>query len=667
MKKTNTSRELAKVDISNHNRVLLTELIPYEVPILLTNEGFYKNQAKNHESLLLEKILSQHRETNPFIYKIVKTKDSHRTLHLIHPSNQKSFVNFYKKYHNLISSLSSNSETSLRAPHEVSSKYYDPALKVKNNALKDEGAEAQTENTTDKQFKYSSSFFTYKKYDFLYKFYDSYEFHRIEKKYKKLIKFDISKCFDHISTKRLGEALKGELYQKENNLKHNFENTFSKLMEQANFGRTNGIVIGPEISRIFAEIILQRIDMNALEQCKNHKNLFEIRRYVDDYFLFYNNNDIGKSILKEFELALENFKLYLNESKISFRSAPFLTGITMAKKDIQDIFSSLFESFDKSKIHAQTEQDDGLIDNDESPDEKIQFIRFTKSPGVVANRLIRDLKAIVQKNEIEFESITGYFFTVVKNKSYEIFSYSENLSKKEQDNLFKFIQVIIDLSFFVYSMDVRVRSTYLISQISIICCRTAKNLSQEYQEEIIKRIQDEISLIVKHRTPENSPSGVEVVNLIIALREISDDEDLISSDDLIRFIANADAKNLNNLNYFQIIAALFYTKNGIHHRELKKTIKQIITQKISKLKPSLHAETAHLLLDSLSCPYLSTAFKVHLIKLAYIAEEMPPPTSRQLKIALKETSTHDWFVDWSEDGLKIEKLLNKKELKTPYS
>jgi hypothetical protein len=37
-----------------------------------------------------------------------------------------------------------------------------------------------------------------------------------------------------------------------------------------------------------------------------------------------------------------------------------------------------------------------------------------------------------------------------------------------------------------------------------------------------------------------------------------------------------------------------------------------------------------------------------------------------VKTQYKSISLHDWFVDWSEMGIKIERLLQKKELKTAY-
>lgn len=668
MKENSKEGRLKRVYKSNYRRILLTEVLPYEVPILLTNEGFYLRPSECQGEGLLGAILKPGKETHPFTYKIVKSASSYRTLYLIHPSSQHDFIGFYKTYSSLMCGLTARSEFSLRAPAEVAAWYYEPDNSLRDNSIKDEGAEANIDDGMAVQFKYASSFFLYKKYSFLYKFYDSYEFHRLEKKFKKLLKFDISKCFDSISTKRLGEAVKSELYHKEHFGKSNFENKFSKLMESANFGRNDGLVIGPEFSRIFAEIILQDVDKRVLKSNLQLQGSYDVRRYVDDYFLFYNDDKVGEHMLSEFQDSLEKAKLYLNESKISRHRAPFLTGITMAKKDIQDIFSALFDTFDESKKGVTPDLDisESADSYADQPEEKITFIKYFKGPGVVANRLIRDIKAIVRSNEVAFETITGYFFTVIKNKIHEVYGYSATLDDAQQENVLKFLLVIIDVNFFVYSMDVRVRSTFLVSQISIICCRIAKLMKPVYGDEVVKKIQDEITFAMKNKQADKISSGVEVVNLLIALREISGEEDLVSADDISKFIFNENLENIKSANYFQLISVLFYIKNNPIYESLKGKIKAIILSILATQRASVYSEASHLLLDLVRCPYLDRAFKSKMITCSFQTEFGKRPTSSELKKQYKCISLHDWFVDWSEAGIKIERLLQKKELKTAY-
>ncbi|MBL0306631.1 MAG: RNA-directed DNA polymerase [Chitinophagaceae bacterium] len=126
----------------------------------------------------------------------------------------------------------------------------------------------------------------------MHKFYESYQYHRCEKKFNHLFKFDISKCFDSIYTHSISWALfEKEVIKKYlGDSKKTFGNTFDNLMQKLNYNETNGIVIGPEFSRIFAELILQKIDLKVKNSLEGEglifKKDYEVYRYVDDYFVF---------------------------------------------------------------------------------------------------------------------------------------------------------------------------------------------------------------------------------------------------------------------------------------------------------------------------------------------------------------------------------------------
>src|SRR3546814_8933789 len=82
-------------------------------------------------------------------------------------------------------------------------------------------------------------------------------------------------------------AVKDKLLAKEFKSAYSFEAQFDKLMQRANYNETNGIVVGPEFSRVFAEIILQRVDQKVIANLAVNGLVFnrdyEIRRYVDDF------------------------------------------------------------------------------------------------------------------------------------------------------------------------------------------------------------------------------------------------------------------------------------------------------------------------------------------------------------------------------------------------
>ena len=160
--------------------------------------------------------------------------------------------------------------------------------------------------TYEKEYENLRSFFVYKKYSNIYKFYESYEFHRNEQNFDKLLKLDISKCFDSIYTHSISWAHYGKSKVKQQFLepegrptKGTFPDRFDQLMQMMNGRETNGIIIGPEVSRIFAELILTSIDRAVLRSAKaslnsnSHTKDFEICRYIDDYFIFFNDDNLS--------------------------------------------------------------------------------------------------------------------------------------------------------------------------------------------------------------------------------------------------------------------------------------------------------------------------------------------------------------------------------------
>ena len=117
-----------------------------------------------------------------------------------------------------------------------------------------------------------------------------------EKRFERLYKFDIQSCFDSIYSHSFTWAVSGgkEEYKKHLNGKaKSFGDDWDNIMQKMNYNETNGIVIGPEFSRIFAEIILQYIDKKVKQTLLvagyNFNEHYCCYRYVDDIFFYYND------------------------------------------------------------------------------------------------------------------------------------------------------------------------------------------------------------------------------------------------------------------------------------------------------------------------------------------------------------------------------------------
>lgn len=268
-KKTNKNKVL--VHKADHDRVVLTETLPYEVPVIFSNDGFYKhiklsyNSEYQLDSLYDKLIRNSGKWTIPFSYKISKDSMSMRKLSILHPNSQLKIIELYKKYDKTICYYCSISKISLRAPSKVASSFFKNSIISDLNKYKSDTVDTIQ---TDKIVKHSTSYFAYDRYSKFYKFIDSEQFVEMEKKYSLLCMLDIFKCFDSIYTHTVSWAVKNKKFAKDTvTIKSTFGQYIDGIMQHCNHSETNGILVGPEISRIFAEIIFQDIDCKVMNEC----------------------------------------------------------------------------------------------------------------------------------------------------------------------------------------------------------------------------------------------------------------------------------------------------------------------------------------------------------------------------------------------------------------
>lgn len=344
-------------------RTLITETIPGDVPIIYTNDNFYKilkNAEKEHEEIaktnyqklvgFLTKPCSTH--TIPHTFKIRKGDDGIRTIYLIHPQSQINIADFYHAYNELICYYTSDNPISLRSPKKITSTYYVPNRLQNLNKFRTPTVDTES---TDSLTKYTSSYFAYRGYDRIYKFYNSPEFYSLESRFKFLWTLDVTKCFDSIYTHSISWACKNKKFIKDNinPPSIHFGSNFDSLMQKCNYNETNGIVIGPEVSRIFAEIIFSDIDRETIKKLNEKNNLkygidYEIKRYVDDAFIFADREDIAQVIFDTYQDRLSNYKLSINNQKVTKNTRPFFTSkskiILAANKMLSEFYSKFSDT-----------------------------------------------------------------------------------------------------------------------------------------------------------------------------------------------------------------------------------------------------------------------------------------------------------------------------------
>lgn len=506
MRKKRTKKSLKY----SKNRVVLSDTLPYETPLTFSNRYFYnfldqyevnfikdgseklsfaKQDNAKKEAVIVQfmQILfdlsngsinnvitidkdpkkSENRKI-PFVYRITHKAKDYRELTIPHPKSQVELVTFYDKYKELILYYSKESKFSIRKPFSIAKFIFiNDKLNKQNSGDNDDFIESE-----GIEYENLKNFFTYKKYSNIYKFYEDYHYHRSEKKYDKMFKFDIAKCFDSIYTHSISWAIYNKEIVKDNLdfSKKTFPGQFDNFMQSANYGETNGIIIGPEFSRIFAELILQQIDKSVENDLRKEDKLYyktdyEVYRYVDDFFVFYNKDSDKDKILSRFKLNLKEYKMSISESKTHYYNKPLITELTIAKEKMGDLFSK------KIKFSIEDYIDDEVL-------KKLNF-------ECDSNHLITRFKILVKESNVEYKDIMNYTLAIINKRVERSISKFEkyyavlvNLKSKgalsdeqlkkmvKQEKAFTdFIIEILDFTFFLYTVSPRVNSTIKLSTI----------------------------------------------------------------------------------------------------------------------------------------------------------------------------------------------------------
>ena len=722
-------------------RVVLSDILPYEIPPFFSNRYFYHFLVKNKVSIneegkkvkirfkkdsseitrkLIKFLFGIYKnitcldndfeyfyfdykkfQTIPFKFKISHKDNDYRELTIIHPINQLRLVEFYDKYKYTILYNTKISRFSLRRPHKVSSlKYFKDST---NKSKKSTNQEVEIIETSNKEYTSLKTYFSYQKYSNIYQFYESYEFQRAEKRFDNLLKFDISRCFDSIYTHSLSWALNNKKIVKDNLGEYNnsFGGKFDKIMQQMNYNETNGIVIGPEFSRIFAELILQKIDKNVEKELYKkgyrYKMDYDIYRYVDDFFVFYNDEKVKGDILALYKVKLQEYNLFFNDSKTQIFSKPIITNITIAKEEIRKLveYSMIFQ-FQNSENQSQV----GL-------------------KYYTARDIITNYKAILSQTQTSYKDLQNYFLVIIFNKLKKMIKDIQKMqeelltlySKRTQDKkeeileeikikekelktiyfqIYKNFMGIIELSFFIYSVLPRVAYSIKICQILFRIIdfiksqeKTKQKYSTKYSKDemkyiafgfdkkhtIFKSIYDNISLVFQKNT-SSEYTEVETLYLLTIISELGENyqfsEDLINKNFRVFDIEN---KSNSNLNYFTILSLLYYIKRDNKFDNIRNHLRKIIIKKFDTFAPN-DAESVFLLIDVLTCPYVESSdnevieFRRKILNNIQFWNKNTPKTDKDKDLKELSEYSSNWFYSWKNNDLGKE--LNTKRGHSVY-
>lgn len=716
-------------------RVLLCDVLPYELPFTFSNRGFYRYLVRNQIRIddgvvkwgnnistgalavlafIVNKSVADLQESGnglnlekneqriPFTYNILHKPNKFRELTVIHPLNQIQMVDFYEKYKSILLYFTNLDRFSLRHPNKVAC-YFFYKDRLHNKLL---GKKADKIELFFNEYENLKSYFSYERYNNIYRFYEDYRYQRAEKKFTHLQKFDVQSCFDSIYTHSISWAIGGGKTSFKENFKrrdYSFGGVWDELMREMNYNETNGIVIGPEFSRLFAEVILQHID-KRVDTSLSDKHGFKFNkdyvcyRYVDDYFFFYNDQKVCDQAMLLFTNVLKEFKMTISSEKTECIERPFITDISRAKQQIDRLIDDNLK-LKMNELDIDETEDD--VDKDYvEEDVSISAERVNKAMNTKfswyfsSNMFNAEFKSILKSCNVKSKDVVNYTLARVATRlnrdllkfirKHKVLSVamdgdSGNFDKAEiakvrnrmEVSLGKFIVNLIDSVFFLYAGSQRVNTTLKMMDILNLIIITfdsnyednsVQRFTQEMRDYIFSKIHNEVSLVFQ-RTRHDENAQIETLYLLLIIKRMRSKYRL-SEFEIKRYMGNTNDEGFTfpKLNAIAIEILLYYFGNEQRFCELKNELMNSVIKKykdVSEKTRKISTELVILTLDLMTCPYIKKEVKNKIGELMGIKKDDVHAMMRYLK------KHKTMFMRW--EGIDITKELNAKVSQEVYA
>lgn len=576
--------------------------------------------------------------TVPFQFVINTRNGRGRLLSVPHPAIQLRIARFYDKYRALILHHSRRSNFSLRAPSRVA-RY--TTVRDSLFAADRDRSTRETVEVRDRESRALHSYFVYREVASLHRFYESRSYREAEKHYSMLTRLDLSRCFDSIYTHSIAWALHEREVVKRSVASHKmtFAGEFDALMQLMNDNETNGILIGPEVSRIFAEMILQGADRSLERVLRSrevvHGRDYQVLRYVDDYFIFHNDPAVERVIVSELENELRPYKMNLNSAKEERLSAPYISPMSSAKRALNRAISR------QLPLPAT---DSNIVTGE-----------------YVVRNLLHEFKTVVLQSGLSAADLANYSTAVVELRLEEVLRAAAHgadpelsaLSSATSAHLLALVSGSMEFLFYVYGSTPLVSGAVKLARAVAMVRRFMSEWNFPYSSRLLvdELIGRECSRLLRRMKLE---AGVESVYLLDVLAELPRDFDLSEAE--FRHVTGGLSfeANTGELALLEVFGVLRYAGPRAHLQPFVLASERWLKTRAAELqklqRPS--SELVLLVLDAIASPWVDDAVKGHLLRL------FVPKASNSKAVELAALQ-EGWFGRWRWDDLYAELRLKR--------
>ena len=425
---------------------LLTDIMPVEVSELFSYAKFYEYLLSKQSNL--DGILSQMRAlkagnvetpfaggkwgswaTTPLKFNILKGTNSVRELNLVQPLSAMNiyfFVECYQK--ELLDILANNACFSLRYHRKNSDLFY----KRKSKKIVDY-FEKTSEKIDRGILQQTGAYFKIHKFNSVSSFTNSRLWQQCNFKYRNFAKIDYKSCFDSIYTHVYKWCIEKDTVDSKDASNSNLHIVIDRVLQNINGRSSNGLIVGPEFSRMIAEILLQEIDVEvkrSLAAQGLHTGVdYRVFRYVDDIYIFSHTQAHTDLIIKTIETTAQKYLLKFNEFKYLKADTPVVLSSWLGKaRALSDRISALF--YRKQELHDMEEKKPLL-----------------KSGYISIDRIKDDFIYLVNEFSNEQRYIVSFMLSTLLNN---ISNKKDGYALFEPDKCARAF-VLLDLAMYIYS------------------------------------------------------------------------------------------------------------------------------------------------------------------------------------------------------------------------
>lgn len=426
---------------------ILTDLLPVELSELFSFRPFYDFLLKKENQSILAEMSEAMKKakaegnkalfksgwaTKPMKYNILKGTNFTREMSLIQPLSALNILLFMECYQKDVLNFFERKRCYSIRYHKKNTSLYYKAKTKKGTAY----FQRQSKRAGAGAIQQTGSYFSISPFESINSFADSRIWRIANFQYRYFAKMDYKSCFDSIYTHSYKWIIERNVIDSKGAENSNLFIAIDRVLQNINGLSSNGLIVGPEFSRMIAEVLLQQIDSEILLALST-ENILKDRdylafRYVDDVFLFANSPDVLDKIIAKFNHHGEKYLLRLNEMKLTRGETPLVPKNWLEKsRELSDKIEGFFHNIKKTEYDELSENERHLV--------KSEFIK--------EDRLKDEITVAMKEYSDDRRTIVSFLLSTLLNnigkKRFGFTLFEKNKTGKAM--------LLIDFALFVYS------------------------------------------------------------------------------------------------------------------------------------------------------------------------------------------------------------------------